>query len=110
MAMSRTSCQPGFYTGLLSFLGRFLADRRVALEDAVGVERFVEVVRGLSLEEPEVPVGDQLVLRQVAQVEILLAQELVPDVGHRSAPRAGSKGSTPSALELTRRWASSSGS
>ncbi|HEX3553060.1 MAG TPA: hypothetical protein VIA62_07520 [Thermoanaerobaculia bacterium] len=72
----------------LSLLGLFLTNRRVALEDTVGVESFVEVVRGLGLQEPEVPVGDQLVLRQVAQIEIPLAQELVSDLSHGSPPLA----------------------
>jgi hypothetical protein len=33
----------------------------ISLKDAVGVESFVEVVRGLGLMEPEIPVGDELV-------------------------------------------------
>jgi hypothetical protein len=57
-------------------------DRGVALEDAVGVEGFVEIVRCLGLLEPQVPVSDQLFLRQIAQIEILLTQELIAQVGH----------------------------
>src|SRR5215210_291417 len=72
----------------------------------MGVESLVEIVRGLGLREPEVPVGDELVPRQVSQVEVFLAQELVPDFGHDSPPES-SKGRTPSARETTTRWASS---
>src|SRR3954454_8648953 len=62
---------------------------RIAFEDTVGVEGLVEIVRDLGLLEPEVPVGDELILRKVAQIEILLAQELVAKIGHESAPWAG---------------------
>jgi hypothetical protein len=41
--------------GALLLRSRLLANRRIALEDAVREEIFVEIVRG------EVPVGDQLV-------------------------------------------------
>ncbi len=46
------------------------------------VEIFVEVVRGLGLQEPEVPVGDQLVVRQIAQIEVFLAKEFVSEIGN----------------------------
>jgi hypothetical protein len=60
---------------------------RLALEDAVGVRILVEVVGGLRLLEPEVSVGDQLGLREVAEVEVFLAQELVPQLGHEGPSR-----------------------
>lgn len=82
---------------------------RIDIEHPVRVERRVEVVRRLRLPEPEVPDGIQLGLRQITQVEVLLAQEFVPLSGHGAPAGAGSKGRTPSAREVTMALASRSG-
>lgn len=63
-------------------------DRRVALEHAVRVERLVEVVGDLCLFEPQVPVRDELFLREVSQIQVLLAQE-------RPESTPGARGPTP---------------
>lgn len=59
----------------------------------------VEAVRDLRLFEPEIPVGDELLVRQAAQVEILLAQELVARLAHGSPPGPGANGRVPSAAQ-----------
>ena len=65
---------------------------RFPFEDPMRVEVRVEGVRGLSLFEPEIPVGDELVVREAAQVEVLLAQELVARPAHGSPPGLGANG------------------
>ena len=62
----------------------------------MGVEIAVSIVRRLSLLQPELPIGEQLFLAQVAQVEVFLAQKLVTRRLH-GLLGAGSKGRTPSA-------------
>lgn len=51
-------------------------------EHAVCVVIPVEVVRGLRQTEPLVPSGDQLALREIAEVQILLAEKLVAHRAH----------------------------
>jgi len=61
-----------------------IAERALMLSPSA----FVQIVRDLRLMELEVPVSDQLGVRQIAQVEISLAQEFVSEVVHGSASPA----------------------
>ena len=45
----------------------------------MGVGSGIQVVRGLGLLEPVVPPRNQLILSEIAECEVLLAQELVTD-------------------------------
>jgi hypothetical protein len=58
---------------------------RVAVEHAVLVRRLIEVVRRLRLMQLEVPVHEEFVPRQVAEVEVLLAEELVAQIAHAAS-------------------------
>jgi hypothetical protein len=80
---SNVECRVGANTPLLQysstprFVASILQQHWRCLENPVAVGVFVQVVRRLGLFEPEIPICHQLFFGEIAQLKVLLAQELI---------------------------------
>jgi len=64
-----------------SFQGRLFA----TYHHSVRIFTRIEIIGGLSLSKPKIPIGDQFLKRKIREIEILLAQKFISE-GHCFGP------------------------